>query len=169
MEWIKEMFPNYAKSPFADFHKRAIKRLIEAPQNWYEVLSWARELAKSTIVMFIVLYLVLTGKKRNIILCSNSLDNAVKLLNHYRMQLEANQRIQFYYGNQQGSKWTEDYFITRNGVSFMALGARQSPRGVKMEEVRPDTILVDDFDTDEECRNPDIVNDKWNWFEQALY
>ena len=167
--WIKEMFPNYAKYEFAEFHKRAINRLINSPKNWYEVLSWARELAKSTIVMFVVMYLVLTGKKKNIILCSNSLDNAVKLLNHYRAQFEANQRIKFYYGKQKGSKWKEEHFITKKGASFIALGARQSPRGIKIEELRPDTILVDDYDTDEECRNPDIVNDKWNWFEQALY
>ena len=148
--WITEMFPNYAKYEFASFHKKAIKRLICSPKNWYEVLSWARELAKSTIVMFVVLFLVLTGKKRNIILCSNSSDNAIKLINHYRAQLEANQRIQFYYGDQKGLKWTEDNFITKNGASFMAVGARQSPRGVKTEEVRPDMILVDDYDTDEE-------------------
>jgi len=28
---------------------------------------------------------------------------------------------------------------------------------------------MDDFDTDEECRNPDILNKKWDWFEKALY
>lgn len=106
--------------------------MIYSPKNWYEVLSWARELAKSTVVMFVVLFLVLTGKKRNIILCSNSLDNAIKLLAHYRAQLEANQRIQFYYGDQKGLKWTEDNFITKGGASFMAVGARQSPRGVKI-------------------------------------
>lgn len=167
--WMKEMFPNYAKYEFAEFQKKAIKRLIYSPKNWYEVLSWSRELAKSTIVMFIVLFLILTGKKKNIILCSNSSDNAIKLLSHYRAQLEANQRITFYYGEQKGFKWTEEHFITSGGVSFIAVGARQSPRGIKVEEVRPDTILVDDYDTDEECRNPDIVNDKWNWFEQALY
>ena len=76
--------------------------------------------------MFVVLFLVLTGKKRNIILCSNSLDNAIKLLAHYRAQLEANQRIRFYYGEQRGFKWTEDNFITKGGASFMAVGARQS-------------------------------------------
>lgn len=167
--WMKEMFPNYAKYEFAAFQEKAIKRIINSPKNWYEVLSWARELAKSTIVMFIVLFLVLTGKKRNIILCSNSSDNAIKLLSHYRAQLEANQRIAFYYGEQKGFKWTEDHFITTKGASFIAVGARQSPRGVKIEEVRPDVILVDDFDTDEECRNPAIVQEKWNWFEQALY
>ena len=38
---------------------------------------------------------------------------------------------------------------------------------------RPDSPAAaaapDDFDTDEECRNPEIIADKWNWFEQALY
>ena len=38
-----------------------------------------------------------------------------------------------------------------------------------MDEVRPDVLLMDDYDTDEECRNPEIVNNKWNWFEQALF
>jgi hypothetical protein len=28
---------------------------------------------------------------------------------------------------------------------------------------------VDDFDTDEECRNPDIINQKWDWYEKALF
>lgn len=169
LEWIKEMFPKFAKYEFASFQKRAIKRIIDNPGNWYEVLSWARELAKSTIVMFIIMYLVLTGKKKNIILCSSTNDAAIKLLNVYRAQFEANQRIRFYYGEQKGFKWTEDHFITKKGASFIAIGARQSPRGIKLEEIRPDALLMDDFDTDEECRNPEIVNDKWNWFEQALY
>jgi len=166
--WMLEMFPNYAKYPFASFHKKAIKRIIEH-DDWYEVLSWSRELSKSTIVMMIILYLVLTGKKKNIILVSDSKDNAVRLLNPYRANLEANQRIKFYYGDQQGIPWKENEFITRGGAAFRGLGAGQSPRGSRNEQIRPDTLLMDDFDTDEDCRNPDIINNKWNWFEQALY
>ena len=166
--WMFEMFPNYAKCQFAQFQKKAIKRIVENP-DWYEVLSWSRELSKSTVVMMTVIYLVLTGKKKNIILSSNSNDNAVRLLNPFRANLEANQRIKFYYGDQVGARWKEGEFITKKGAAFRGLGAGQSPRGSKNEAIRPDTIIMDDFDTDEECRNPDIVNDKWNWFEQALY
>lgn len=55
--WAKFMFYRYAKYEFAGFQKKAIRRIIgHSDGNWYEVLSWARELAKSTIVMFIVLY-----------------------------------------------------------------------------------------------------------------
>lgn len=170
--WIREIFPNFAKYPFAPFQKKAISRIIKhaaGGEDWYEVLSWSRELAKSTVTMFILLFLVLTGRKRNVILASNSLDNAVKLLAVYRGQLEANRRIEYYYGAQRGAKWAEDAFQTKGGASFLALGAGQSPRGNKNDEVRPDAIILDDFDTDEDCRNPDILNNKWNWFEQALY
>ena len=86
-----------------------------------------------------------------------------------RQFVEANERLKYFYGNLIGDKWTEDYFTLSTRVSFMAMGWGQSPRGVKMDEVRPDVLLMDDYDTDEECRNPEIVNNKWNWFEQALF
>lgn len=152
IEWIEYFFPNYAKYEFADFQKRAIRRLI-ANDEWYEVLSWSRELAKSTITMFVVMYLTLTGKKHNVILTSNSKDNAIRLLAPYRGNLEANGRIIAYYGRQQSiGAWTEDEFITKQGLAFRAIGAGQSPRGSRNEAIRPDVLLVDDFDTDEDPR-----------------
>jgi len=65
IEWIKYFFPGYAKYEFAEFQKRAIKRII-THDEWYEVLSWSRELAKSTITMFVVSYLTLTRRKKNV-------------------------------------------------------------------------------------------------------
>jgi len=169
IEWIQFFFPKYAKYPFAPFHIKAINRIIGHPE-WYEVLSWSRELAKSTVCMFIVMYLALTGKKKNVLLTSNNLDNAIRLLNPYRANLEANGRIKAYYGEQMNlGNWTNSEFITKSGVAFRALGAGQSPRGSRNEEIRPDVELMDDFDTDEECRNPDIIEKKWKWFQEALY
>ncbi len=169
IEWIRFFFPHYAKYPFAPFHKKAIKRII-AHREWFEVLSWARELAKSTTVMFIVLFLVLTKRKRNVIMTSNSFDNAERLLAPYKAELEANERIKAYYGEQpKYGAWQSSEFITTGGASFRALGAGQSPRGARNEAIRPDVLLVDDFDTDEECKNPDVLQKKWEWWEKALY
>lgn len=169
IEWIKFFCAPYVKSEFAGFHKRAIRRII-ANDEWFEVLSWSRELAKSTITMCIILYLVLTGRKHNVILTSNSKDNAVRLLAPYRAMLEANGRIIAYYGAQMTpGAWTEDEFLTKGGVAFRALGAGQSPRGSRNEAIRPDVLLVDDFDTDEDCKNPDIIQKRWEWWEKALY
>ncbi|MBQ7683645.1 MAG: hypothetical protein IJT48_04080, partial [Bacteroidaceae bacterium] len=180
IEWIRFFFPGYARYEFADFQKKAIRRII-AHDEWYEVLSWSRELAKSTITMFCVLYLVLTGRKRNVILTSNSKDNAVRLLAPYRANLEANGRITAYYGSQPSvGAWTEDEFITKGSVgcacgaaptpaAFRAIGAGQSPRGSRNEAIRPDVLLIEDFDTDEDTKNPDIIQKRWEWWEQALY
>lgn len=169
--WMKFFFYKFAKYEFAGFQKKAIRRIINHSEgNWYEVLSWARELAKSTIVMMTVLYLVIVKKnKRVIILASATSDAAIKLLNVYRAQFEANERLRYFYGDMRGTKWTEDYFVLSNRASFMAMGWGQSPRGVKLDEVRPDLLLMDDYDTDEECRNIEVLNNKWRWFENALF
>ena len=152
VEWMRFMFYKFARYPFAGFQKKAIRRIVEhSGGNWYEVLSWARELAKSTIVMMTVLYLVLVKKdKRVVILASATNDAAIKLLNVYRGQFEANERLKYFYGDLRGAKWSEDYFVLSTRVSFMAMGWGQSPRGVKLDEVRPDLILLDDYDTDPE-------------------
>lgn len=166
--WMLEMFPNYAKYPFAPFHKRAIKRIVNNPE-WYEVLSWSRELSKSTVTMMSILYLVLAGKKRNVVMVSNSYDSAERLLEPYRANLDTNQRIKFYYGEQRGvANWEKGDFSTRGGAAFRAVGALQSPRGTRKDEIRPDTVLVDDMDTDQDVLNPEIINKRWNWVEQAL-
>lgn len=165
----KVLFPNFAQYEFAPFQRRAIKRITSNPE-WFEVLSWSRELAKSTCTMFCVMYLTLTGQKRNVILTSSSFDNAVRLLDPYRANLEANGRIIAYYGQQQSvGAWTEAEFITKQGVAFRALGAGQSPRGSRKDAVRPDVLLVDDFDTDQDTLNPDIIQKRWDWWEKALY
>lgn len=169
IEWCKFFFPQYARAEFAPFHKRFLNR-VNANDEWYEVLSWSRELAKSTLVMFAVLFLTLTGRKKNVILTSASLESAQRLLEPYRIQLDSNQRIIAYYGNQRSlGNWEAHSFSTTKGVAFLALGAGQSPRGTRKEDVRPDILIADDFDTDEDCRNAETIKKKWNWFEQALY
>jgi len=165
--WFKYYFPKFATSEPAAFHKASTKRIL-ANARWYEVRAWSRELAKSSRTFMEILYMALTGKRFNILLISNSAENAARLLKPYKINLEANQRIIQDYGKQQSlGDWTFSEFITQKGVSFRAIGAGQSPRGTRAEEKRIDTIIVDDFDTDEECKNQRIVKEKWEWLEQA--
>lgn len=169
VRWIKYFFPSYAKSEFAPFHIKAIKRLIEHDE-WYEVLSWSRELAKSTIVMMVVCYLVLTGRKRFVVLASATLDAARRLLTPYRISFESNARIRQFYGELPviGAYASEDFSL-RNGARFVGLGTGSAPRGMRNEDVRPDVILADDYDEDEACRNPETLKKRWDWFNEALY
>lgn len=165
--WFQYYFPKYYYAVPAPFHIEATQRVLQNPE-WYEVRIWSRELAKSTRTMMEVLYLCMTGSKKYVLVISNSLDNAERLLMPYKLNLEYNQRLINDYGLQeQTGKWQAAEFVTVNGVAFRALGAGQSPRGTRNEEARPDVILFDDIDTDADCRNPDIIAKKWRWIEEA--
>lgn len=166
--WFKYYFKIFYTSEPADFHIRATKRILGNPE-YYEVRSWSRELSKSGRTMMEVLYLALTGKKTNILLVSSTYDNAERLLMPYKGLLEFNARIINDYGEQKSlGAWEAGEFTTKKGVAFRALGAGQSPRGTRKDAVRPDVILIDDIDTDEECRNADRIKQKIKWIMEAL-
>jgi len=168
-EWKKYYFPKYCYAPPAPFHKRASRRILNNPE-WYESRVWARELAKDAVCMMETLYQTLTGRKKNIILVSNSFDKAVELITPYKINLEKNERIINDYGVQQmAGSWTAGDFVTTQGVSFLAIGAEQSPRGSRNEEVRPDKVIISDIDTDSDVRNAEIINKRWQWFEKAVF
>lgn len=166
-KWGKYYFPNYCTAEPALFHIRAAQRVL-GNAEWFEIRAWARELAKSIRTMMETLFETLTGKRKNIILVSNSEDNAKRLLEPYRANLDANQRIINDYGLQRSFKWRDSEFKTRKGVSFRAIGADQSPRGTRNDAARPDKIIIDDIDTDQDCRNPEIIKKRVDWLFGAL-
>lgn len=167
-EWFKYYFPNYCTASPAPFHVKATKRLL-GNAEWFEVRAWARGLAKSARSMMEFTYLAMIGELQNIILVSNSNDNAKLLLLPFKTCFEANARLINDYGEQRtAGAWRDDRFTIKRGCSFRAFGWGQSPRGTRKDNVRPDGILIDDIDTDKECRNEDIMRAKILWIEQAL-
>lgn len=166
--WFKYYFPNFYTSEPAPFHRESTDIVLNN-MEYYLVRSWSRELAKSARTMMEILYLVLTGKKFNVLLVSDSFENAKRLLLPYKIILESNNRIINDYGLQQTlGSWEAHEFKTKCGASFRALGAGQSPRGTRNDAARPDVILIDDIDTDQDCRNKDIIKEKFEWIESAL-
>lgn len=168
--FCKYYFPKYATSDFADFHLEFAKEIVENDKI-YSVRAWAREHGKSvTAGLFLPIFLMFNKKMYNMLLVSNSYDNAEDLLMPIMLNLESNARIIADFGVQKGFRnWETGKFITTSGCSFRALGAGQSPRGKRNEEKRPDFVLVDDIDTDEEGRNAERVKQKWKWLNEALF
>jgi len=169
VEWMMYFFPNYATSEFAPFHLKYIRRIIDNPE-WWEVNSWSRELAKDTVTMMLMFFLNLTGKKRFTLFVSSSYDAACDLLMPYKLNFESNQRIIAYYGEQRSfGNWETGDITAKCGARYVALGAGQSPRGKKNEQLRPDSIIITDIDTDEDCKNKDTIDKRFDWLERALY
>lgn len=168
--WFKYYFPKYCFAPPAAFQMASTRRIMRAEKHFYQRRAWARGLAKSTRRMMEVMYIMFAKSFRvNALLISKSSENATRLLDTYQVNLEANNRIINDYGIQEKpGKWTQGEFTTRKGCTFRAVGADQNPRGAKNEELRINVIIFDDVDDDEVCRNPDRLNQRWLWIEQAV-
>lgn len=119
--------------------------------------------------MFEIFYKIFVQKLRaNLLLISKSESNAIRLLAPYRGNLEANQRLINDYGVQEKpGKWAEEEFITRGKCSFRAVGMGQNPRGARLDELRVNVLIFDDADDDEVCRNPERLQQNWEWIEKT--
>ncbi|MEO8589418.1 MAG: hypothetical protein ABI432_08630 [Flavobacteriales bacterium] len=163
-------FPHLCLSPFADFHKKQVRKVLD---NQRGVFVWvlARAQAKSVVNgILLPLFLMVRGEARTVLMASWNEGNAVFLLSDLRAELEANQRFNADWGPFQGSaKWEAGEFVTRDGVYFGAIGSGQSPRGLRNGNCRPDLIIVDDFDEDEQSRNPARVDAAEEWLFGALF
>lgn len=167
-------FPEYFDpankgSEFGWFHKLAAESIIN-DSDIFAVLEWPREHAKSVFSdIFMPLYLKAKGELDGFVIASASGEKANGLLGDIQAQLEANERYINDFGEQKSlGNWTEGHFVTRDGIGFWAIGRRQSPRGIREAERRPNVLVIDDLDDDEQVKNQDLVLKSLDWLKGAL-
>lgn len=169
VKWANYYFPHFCTAEFAPFHKKFFKDALSRDRVFL-VREWARSHAKSVATMITSLYCIMTGRNKNLLLASYNEGNATELLTPFRLELEANQRLIHDYGIQKSiNQWEAGRFVTRNGASFRSIGSGQSPRGTRNQEARPDLIICDDLDEDEMCRNPQRLDQAFEWMMGALF
>ena len=162
--WFEYMFPQYAEVPCAWFHKKMAKLLIEN-----DVISLLAEIyrsgAKSVhLDLGIPMFLYVTGKLKFMLLVGQTEDKAKKLISDIQSQLTHNQRFIHYYGKKfKFGDWADGDFTTTDGAKFMAMGAGQSPRGLREGNQRPDYIVIDDVDTAQRCKNDELSKKLFDW------
>lgn len=175
-EWYKYYFENFCKDEKtgkiiepADFQIESSDRVCNNDE-WFEERIWCRELAKTARTMEDFAFLAMTGRQKNVILASNTKQAAMDLLAPLKAFFEVNPRLINDYGTQVVyGKWRRDRITIRKGCSFRAVGWRDTVRGTRKDNKRPTGLWIDDFDDDEDCRNEEIMDNKINWLEQALY
>lgn len=168
-KFLKYYFPNYCSKPFTRWQKRYAKKVLGTGKR-YIVRKVFRGGSKTTFTQMLMVYMITTKRVRNILWVSKNQDGAMEMTRVLRLQFEGNQRLINDYGEQKNlGAWGDDKFVTRSGASVRAIGKGQSPRGAKEEEARPDCIIWDDGDDDEEVRNSNRLDNTWDWTMGALF
>lgn len=145
---------------------------LKANRETRALFEWSRGHAKSThLSLLIPLWLKIQSPRQMsvMILVSKSEEMAIRLLSDLQAELQYNKAFINDFGDQIGTgSWADGEFHTADGCLFIAIGRKQSPRGLKYGGRRPDYIVVDDIDDDELVRNPRLVAEALEWTLTAL-
>ncbi len=156
-------FPHYVKgdgesSVFHDYALDEIPTKILVGEILREAIAAPRGEAKSTIfAMAMLIWLVVTERKKFIGLLMDSADQAEMLLEAVRVEFENNPRLlmDFPEAMGKGPRWRIGLLITNNGVRIKSGGMDKKLRGWRHGAHRPDFILLDDIENDDNVRKPE--------------
>ncbi len=171
-EFGKRFFPDYMKAPSADFHKELTSMYQDAilnNSNKMMDLAAPRGNAKSVWSSLILpIWSILYKHKTFVILISDSSDQADTFLGNIKQELEENPLIIEAFGEMKGEPWHQSKIVLANGGQMQSLGVGKKLRGARRRQDRPDLVILDDVENDENVESLDQRN-KWKrWFNRAV-
>ena len=135
------------------------RRAIEAPRGH----------AKSTTFTFKDdLHAALYAYKHYIIILSDSSEQAEGFLADIKTELEENAALREDFGELEGRVWKSSVILLANGVKIEAIGSGKKIRGRRHKQWRPDLIVCDDLENDENVNTPEQRKKLRDWFYKAV-
>ena len=135
------------------------RRAIEAPRGH----------AKSTTFTFKdSIHAAVYAYKHYEIILSDSSEQAEGFLNDIKTEFEENAALREDFGELEGKVWKASVILLSNGVKIEALGAGKKIRGRRHKQWRPDLILCDDLENDENVNTSDQRKKLRNWYYKAV-
>lgn len=144
---------HYFETELSDFHRELVE--LTEQRGVITAVAAPRGHGKSTLVTLArVLWWIVLERRRFIVLVGCAEDVANMMATALRMELEENERLRCDFGDltdPQGGCWSEDQFRTKTGVMVLARGRGQKLRGIKNGARRPDAVVLDDPEDDEQA------------------
>lgn len=139
---------------------KGCKRAIAAPRGH----------AKSTNFTFKdSMHATVYEYKHYILILSDSTDQAEGFLGDIKIELEENKALIEDFGKLEGNKyWTQNGILTSSDVKIEAIGSGKKVRGRRHRNWRPDLIILDDVENDENVNTPEQRKKLANWFFKAV-
>ncbi len=165
--FCKYYLADYFSAESADFHRELVEMVTVHDRG---VAAAPREHAKSTHVSFAFpLHQILFGLRHFLIIIRESDQVASANVDDIRRELESNERIREDFGDVCGArKWAESEFITSTGVKVVGRGRGQSMRGMRYKQFRPDLVIADDIEDDEQAESRDRRDKLERWLKRVV-
>lgn len=155
--WLKTLFYSYVNSDFAPRHREFwhwVWALETGVRPRPFVAIWPRGGAKSTSAELATALCGATGKRKFILYVRGTQDKADESISNIAGLLERSTIDRYYpdlgqrkvgkFGNSKG--WRRESLRTSSGLIVDGIGLDVASRGIKVDEYRPDLIILDDID-----------------------
>lgn len=134
-------------------------------------LAAPRGNAKSTLVsQLFVLWCIVFAKRKYPLIIMDALDQACTMLEAIKAELEFNPRLLMDYpkATGQGRVWQVGTIISAGGIKVQAFGSGKRMRGLRHGPYRPDFIVCDDIENDENVRSPEQRDKLQSWLTKTV-
>ncbi|HDR1902446.1 TPA: phage terminase large subunit [Pasteurella multocida] len=173
--FVNNYFPHYVRSASRSaLHHFLFEQLplaLQKPTSVHMAVAAPRGEAKSTIVsQLFSLYCLVTQKKRYVLIVMDSIDQAYPMLEAIKVELEFNQRlrIDFPESTGQGRVWQAGTIVTSANQKVQVAGSGKKLRGLRHGAYRPDLVVLDDIENDEQVRSPEQRNKLHDWLKKTV-
>ena len=160
------LFAHRHKDETPEFHKLTLENFYSSHPLVAEEAF--RGGAKSTLLEEYVILSALFREFKFGVFIGNAYGMAVERLASVKQELTNNDSLIELFGDQHGSTWSEGEIILSNGIKIQAIGARQSMRGVKHNDQRPDLGLIDDLEDEEMVGSKEAIAKNKRWLNGTL-
>ena len=135
------------------------RRAIEAPRGH----------AKSTTFTFKdSIHAAVYAYKHYEIILSDSSEQAEGFLEDIKTELEENTLLREDFGDLRGRVWKSSVILLSNGSKIEAIGSGKKIRGRRHKQWRPDLIVCDDLENDENVNTPEQRRKLLGWYNKAV-
>lgn len=138
-----------------DFHYDIYNSFDDESLTYLGIVVF-RQAAKSTLKVIKVCQLACTQKSKYTLLISETEDQAFEDLTTIKDEFESNEIIKLLYFNGKsasGDTWSRGTMVLLNGVIVRAKGMNSRMRGMKYKFQRPDHVMLDDFESEDNSHN----------------
>lgn len=143
--------------PYIPYHHAKAFSILDNPTARFVCQVWGRKMGKSTVKRAKVFQAICLRQKKFIVLFSETYKQAksdgVTIMN----EISKNRIIRELFGDLKGKgPWGQEHMQFSNGSRVMVFSMTSSVRGMNMENQRPDLILLDDFEGEDNTATPEM-------------
>lgn len=152
------------------FRNWVYDELANIKHNKIQIKAY-RGAAKTTLSRLFVLWKILSGDKRHVIIISSTLDLAKEGIEVFKTELEDNANLISDFDIKDGGVCNAQEIILnikKTPCKIKAFGSGKKIRGTNFLSMRPDLIICDDIENDENVESKTQRDKLYKWFNKAV-